>query len=178
MIELPKTRKDAKRLGIAKYFTGMPCKRGHVSPRHVGGDCISCNRENVKSYRASERGRLVVNRMNARSKRKHLDAVRERHRNYYAKERHRYIENAKLRSDRIRNKAPAWIDRRYVSMLRKICMRVTECTGVQWEIDHLIPLQGELVSGLHVHSNLQLLPAYANRLKSNKYDENTSSFCL
>jgi hypothetical protein len=38
-----------------------------------------------------------------------------------------------------------------------------------FEIDHIIPLNGKLVSGLHILSNLQVLPIYENRSKQNKY---------
>ena len=38
-----------------------------------------------------------------------------------------------------------------------------------FEVDHIIPLNGKLVSGLHVLSNLQVIPTHENRSKQNKY---------
>ena len=38
-------------------------------------------------------------------------------------------------------------------------------------VDHVIPLSGETVSGLHVHTNLQIMGALANKVKSNVFEE-------
>ena len=39
---LPKNRKEAKALGSKYYFTGEPCKYGHIAPRKTKGSCVEC----------------------------------------------------------------------------------------------------------------------------------------
>lgn len=41
-------RKEAVTLGLSKYWTGKPCKKGHMSPRYTAsGACIAC----IEGYR-------------------------------------------------------------------------------------------------------------------------------
>jgi group I intron endonuclease len=47
-LEYPRTRQEAKELDVKLYFTGIPCDRGHISPRKAKGTCVACMKEDYK----------------------------------------------------------------------------------------------------------------------------------
>ena len=54
------SREAAKNAGYKRYFTGVPCMRGHVSERHVTNTrCVECHREKASQVRASDPARKV-----------------------------------------------------------------------------------------------------------------------
>lgn len=70
-------------------------------------------------------------------------------------------------------RTPPWLTKDDFWMIEEahhLAVLRTKLTGVDWHVDHIAPLQGELISGLHVPWNLQVIPAAENVRKSNKFE--------
>ncbi len=62
---------------------------------------------------------------------------------------------------------PKWANRFFISEIYDLARRRTKVLGVPHEVDHVIPLRGKTVSGLHVETNLRVVPSAINRAKGN-----------
>lgn len=77
-------------------------------------------------------------------------------------------------------RTPKWLsieDLWFIKEVYSLAVYRTECTGKQWQVDHIVPLRGGNVSGLHVPWNLQILSQSENAQKNNTFlDDNTLGF--
>jgi 5-methylcytosine-specific restriction endonuclease McrA len=109
---------------------------------------------------------------------KHREAVRRSHRKNrdvraaYAKEyrernRPYFAEREARRRARINKscESKSSIDRMLIKQVYLCSKRVSECTGLQWQVDHIKPISK---GGTHDVQNLQVVPKAWNQSKSNK----------
>jgi hypothetical protein len=71
------------------------------------------------------------------------------------------------------NRTPGWLSVDDFWMMREaysLCYLRSKITGVKHHVDHIYPLRGKSVCGLHVPCNLQVIPAFENLIKSNKME--------
>jgi len=69
-------------------------------------------------------------------------------------------------------RTPPWLtkeQRAEIEAIYVLCAERTRVTGVPHAVDHILPLQGRTVSGLHIAANLQIITASENCRKHNKF---------
>lgn len=119
-------------LGLEAYFTGRPCKHGHIAPRNtMRRQCRTCETMNSNGWKRANRSYCAAGR-------------------------------AKYRAAQLK-RTPPWADLDAIQSIFTWCP-----TG--YHVDHVIPLQGKLVSGLHVPNNLRCIPARDNASKGARFD--------
>ena len=196
------SRKEAIEKNVKRYFTGIPCKYGHITERVVANrSCLICynkivskskkkiydanpeiyreiskifrlnNKHTIRKYKENNKEKIKQYRIG--NKEKHskyhknyrlLNREKIRYKNQKCKENNRSVYRAKdARRRAIKLKAcPNWSDNVAIKEFYKNCPN-------GYHVDHIIPLQNDIVCGLHVLTNLQYLSANENLSKGNKF---------
>jgi hypothetical protein len=163
---IPSTRAEAKTIGASHYFTGEPCRNDHIEPRFTGsGVCMACAREKSQRWALLNRDKYIERKTISNEKRKHknkLSAAEWRKKNPSRKN---AIES--VRRATCRRQTPSWADQDQIVMWYEVA-NVLSRGGVKFHVDHVFPLRGKGVCGLHSQDNLQVLPWHLNLRKGNK----------
>jgi 5-methylcytosine-specific restriction endonuclease McrA len=186
-MEHPKTRKEAQATGAKFYFTGEPCVRGHISLRKTKGACLDCIKEDWALDNERRKGKPKTEAAKAAAKRyyeKNRQAViaraaarpTEEKRRLQAEYKDRNVDvvraDTSVRKRRHREATPRWLtpaERLQMRDLYVQARKLTELTREQYVVDHIVPLRGESVCGLHVPWNLRVITQEENLKKSNKH---------
>ena len=190
---LPQERAIAISEGKAKYFTGRPCKNGHIAERRVnGGCCVICEAEKYKRWSASNPEKVKE------SSRKNYLSNADKHRAYAAEYRKKNPEKAKAateksrrenrslytrlqieRQKKVKQASPDWLskdDINWMNAIYKASKDIKDENGVDTSVDHIIPIKGRDVCGLHVPWNLRVTTRSYNSQKLNNMEDHSPTY--
>lgn len=74
---------------------------------------------------------------------------------------------------RKKNAYAQWANEFFIKEIYHLAELRSKAFGFKWHVDHIIPLNGRNVCGLHVENNLQVIPWIDNIIKSNRYEGNS-----
>ena len=129
------------------------------------------NRESIAAYKAEyyQENREVVAAKGAKYYQENRGAKLAKNSKYQKANPDKRRAIAAKRNAAKLQRTPAWVDFEAIKAVYAEAHRLEELDGIPRHVDHVIPLQGELVSGLHIASNLKILTAEENLSKSNKF---------
>jgi hypothetical protein len=116
-------------------------------------------------------------RSNKGRKREYDAARRDEKRHLYRAASRRFVKthpsrkNADTQKRRaaLRGAYPGWANDFFIKEIYHLAELRTRMLGYRWVVDHEIPLRGKDVCGLHVETNLRVIPEVVNLRKSNHY---------
>lgn len=190
---LPSTIEEARATGAKYYFTGKPCKYGHMTKRLTSTrTCYKCvlkysRQWGVKNFKYKAEHRRQWRKANRKHCLGYERQWREANPEYKAEYNRRWrkanpeyyrqwvkdnpaaaaAKRAKYRASKLKA-TPTWANQNRITDMYAAARLLTEQTGIAIHVDHIVPLQGKDVTGLHCEANLQLLPADANLSKGNR----------
>lgn len=186
----PTTRKEAKATGATHYYTGEPCKHGHIALRKTKGACVECLKiewqrgnesraEYFKKYNKREDIKDQKNDWYQANRAAVIDRAKTRPYEETKEYKKRWKENnqvwvradTKARRRKHRDATPPWLTTKQKSEIRQlyqIAITMSKTTGEQYVVDHVVPLRSPNVCGLHVPWNLRVITQKENLTKSNK----------
>ena len=115
--------------------------------------CIHCHRDR-------QRARISRN----------PERLAEYHRTYRNAHRGSFVARNIARQRGQKTATPLWANTAEINAVYSRARKLETLDGIKRHVDHIVPLRGKLVCGLHVENNLQILTAKENMRKTNHFD--------
>ena len=152
------------------------------APTGLAYRCKECSKEYAKVYRANNKSKIAVSnkrykQANAASVRKKDKEWRDDNKEHLKEYKAEYVKHNRGKVVALCNKrraaklnaTPLWADKEAIDRMYIVSNFLTNKLGEPHHVDHIIPLQGKSICGLHVEYNLDVIPAKDNLRKGNRY---------
>lgn len=124
------------------------------------------NKDKVRDYFAKYRAnnREAINASQAKYLSKNKDVCSSRIAEWRKSNQAKQLAYRWERIAKQEQRTPAWADKNLIRLVYEFSAEL----GTDYEVDHIYPIRGEMVSGLHVPQNLRVIKRSSNRSKGNK----------
>ena len=165
------TRQEAIAKGLPRYFTGNNCSKGHAAERYTSNKtCCDCgNVASGKAKLSKPDKYYALNKIWRQSNPKKSAAYSRKYVTKNKGERNLWTANYRSAKDA---RQPSWLNAGQLFEMESIynyCAALRSA-GLDYHVDHIVPLRGDNVSGLHVPWNLQVITGSENMSKGNRFN--------
>lgn len=152
------------------------CEKAYRAGRKA--EYAALRRASYEKNRERERAQALAyyhaNRDEMRAKHlAYMERTAERQRQYRKETKDEYNARTAKRRAALDERTPPWLTREHFTQMQrlyKIAKEIGKMTGEPQHVDHVVPLRGRLVCGLHVPWNLRVVPAALNIAKGNRHE--------
>lgn len=133
--------------------------------------CKSCHSVYCKSWK--KRNPDKVSQGNKANYNRHIDQKRQRTKNWRLKNPAKAAMQCSKRFKAIKERTPKWLTKQdwdKMNDIYNLAKKLSKTTGIKYSVDHVLPLRGKHVSGLHTPNNLKIIPLKENISKNNKVE--------
>lgn len=125
--------------------------------------------DRIKKQKESKREEIYLKQRQARLEDPERFRIAERasKKRNVDKHRHKYANQQAER--RALGRKTKWADKETIHAIYELAKTRSMLTGIAWHVDHIVPVKSNLVCGLHVEYNLQVIPREVNSSKCNRY---------
>lgn len=174
--------KSCMKASLTAYAKAHPKQTAERNKRYRERNKAAISERNTERCRAYRQRNLEKLREYEKGRTKDPLSAKEANKRWYEKNRDKAIaankqhsaKNPEMRAARRarrraaeKNATPIWANDFFIQEAYRLAKLREKVCGGRWNVDHIVPLQSRMVCGLHVESNLQVIPAKANREKSN-----------
>jgi hypothetical protein len=162
-------RKKAQLSNQVRYWTGNACPRGHLADRYTcNGKCVTCSYDDgMSGYRKDPKKNIAIV-MRSRSRPEVKERYQATIKEWRKSNPGRLAAHVALAVAKRKLRHVSWADKGLIAEFYERAADISRVTGIEHEVDHIEPMLGKHVSGLHNEFNLQILTMDANLRKGNR----------
>lgn len=183
------SKEQAAERGLKRYFTGKPCRKGHIEERNMKGRCYGCMRNASNKYHWRHRDEILLvlseygktsQKVKERRKKYHKENKEKRNlqkKEWYEKNKDKAIQYRKDRKDiyaaHARNRRAKYQEKHTIEDIEFLlkaqsfkCIYCKKSVKKKYHVDHIVPIA---LGGSNKRENLQILCPPCNLSKNKKH---------
>ena len=148
-------------LHVAHFYKDKSVKSGYRAK------CKKCMNAEHTNY--IKNNKENIQRQKNKWLAKNHDKIKKYHKEYKKLHRAKQTAHQAKRRAKQLQATPSWANLKDIERIYIVASNISKSTKIKHHVDHIVPLQGENICGLHTFNNLCIIPAKMNLQKGNTF---------